>query len=105
LIRFATDLGDQQLPSWINFDPAQGMFYGTAPSVGKSLKIRIRAMNKISHDSTIGDFTVTTIAIKTKPKPSLYRTPEDLLYTAGEYFIYSFPKDSFQFDKVIKPLY
>jgi hypothetical protein len=62
-------------------------------------------MNKISHDSTIAAFTVTTIAIKTKPKPNLYRTPEDLTYTAGEYFIYSFPKDAFEFDKAIKPVY
>ena len=62
-------------------------------------------MNQISHDSTIADFTVTTIAIKTKPKPSLYRTPEDLIYTAGEYFIYSFPKDAFEIDKALKALY
>jgi hypothetical protein len=48
---------------------------------------------------------VTSIAIKTKPKPSLYRAPEDLMQTAGEYFIYSFPKDAFEFDKEIKPVY
>jgi hypothetical protein len=32
LIRFATDLGDTNLPNWLNFDPAFGVFYGIAPS-------------------------------------------------------------------------
>lgn len=63
-------------------------------------------MNRISHDSIISDLTLTSIAIKTKPKPSLYRVPEDLIYTAGDYFIYSFPTDTFSFDnKATKPYY
>ena len=62
-------------------------------------------MNQISHDSTTSSFKITTIAIKTKPKPSLYRTPEDLIYTAGDYFIYSFPKDAFKVDKALKAVY
>lgn len=62
-------------------------------------------MNRVSHDSIISDVTLTSIAIKNKPKPSLYRAPEDLTYTAGDNFIYTFPSDAFRFDKNIKPIY
>jgi hypothetical protein len=98
LILFATDLGDTKLPNWINFDPTSGVFYGTAPSKGTTQKIKIRAINKFSHDSITQDFKFYSVGVKKHPKPSIYRSPENLEVKAGEFFSYTFPIDLIIFD-------
>jgi hypothetical protein len=63
-------------------------------------------MNKFSHDSITQDFTIFSVGLNRKPKPSLYRTPENFIMTAGDYFSYTFPVDLISFDKsIVDPIY
>ena len=61
LVFFASDDIDTPIPPWLLFHPLTLSFYGVSPLGTHSVRVRIHAMNPITHDSQSFIFTLRVV--------------------------------------------
>ncbi|CDW71340.1 ig family protein [Stylonychia lemnae] len=84
LVVYASTLDDEPLPTWLHFDPVSRGFYGVAPTV-MTLKVQLRAMNQVSHDSKAFAFNLKVVP-NYNPKTVVRHFSDDLTIYINDWF-------------------